>query len=102
MYLYEFVCFFTDKLNIWQTIISLRSALDSSREELRRLREIVGDFRGESYVETVERLSLENHVLRRRILDGVKTEAIKDVSISSTETAARSKLELSPALIIEE
>ncbi|XP_057327836.1 uncharacterized protein LOC130669129 [Microplitis mediator] len=85
-----------------QTIISLRSALDSSREELRRLREIVGDFRGESYVETVERLSLENHVLRRRILDGVKAEAIKDVSISSTETAARSKLELSPALIIED
>ncbi|KAH0564413.1 uncharacterized protein LOC123272816 [Cotesia glomerata] len=85
-----------------QTIISLRSALDSSREELRRLREIVGDFRGESYVETVERLSLENHVLRRRILDGVKTEAIKDVSISSAEAAARSKLQLSPVLIIED
>ncbi|KAG8034576.1 hypothetical protein G9C98_007652 [Cotesia typhae] len=84
------------------TIISLRSALDSSREELRRLREIVGDFRGESYVETVERLSLENHVLRRRILDGVKTEAIKDVSISSAEAAARSKLQLSPVLIIED
>ncbi|XP_054001820.1 uncharacterized protein LOC128888740 isoform X1 [Hylaeus anthracinus] len=51
-----------------QTVISLRSALDSSREELRRLKESVGDFSGESYVDVVERLALENHVLRRKIL----------------------------------
>ncbi|XP_071875399.1 uncharacterized protein isoform X2 [Bombus fervidus] len=51
-----------------QTVISLRSALDSSREELRRLKQSVGDFSGESYVDVVERLALENHVLRRKIL----------------------------------
>ena len=51
-----------------QTVISLRSALDSSREELRRLKESVGDFSGESYVDVVKRLALENHVLRRKIL----------------------------------
>ncbi|XP_014609906.1 PREDICTED: uncharacterized protein LOC106789888 [Polistes canadensis] len=51
-----------------QTVISLRSALDSSREELRRLKESVGEFSEEKYVEVVERLALENHVLRRKIL----------------------------------
>lgn len=51
-----------------QTVISLRSALDSSREELRRLKESVGDFSGESYIDVVERLALENHVLRQKIL----------------------------------
>ncbi|KAK0098469.1 hypothetical protein PV326_008067 [Microctonus aethiopoides] len=69
------------------TVISLRSALDSSREELRRLREIVGDFRGENYVEAVERLSLENHVLRRRILAGVNSKIAKDASIDNEKTA---------------
>ncbi|XP_019695935.1 uncharacterized protein LOC105180824 isoform X2 [Harpegnathos saltator] len=51
-----------------QTVVSLRSALDSSREELRRLQESVGTFSGESYIDAVSRLALENHVLRRRIL----------------------------------
>lgn len=51
-----------------QTVVSLRSALDSSREELRRLQESVGNFSSESYVDTVSRLALENHVLRRKIL----------------------------------
>ncbi|XP_071557310.1 uncharacterized protein [Temnothorax nylanderi] len=51
-----------------QTVVSLRSALDSSREELRRLQESVGNFSGESYADEVSRLALENHVLRRKIL----------------------------------
>ncbi|KAL0128825.1 hypothetical protein PUN28_003896 [Cardiocondyla obscurior] len=51
-----------------QTVVSLRSALDSSREELRRLQESVGNFSAESYADTVGRLALENHVLRRKIL----------------------------------
>lgn len=58
--IFRYACF--------QTVISLRSALDSSREELRRLKQSVGDFSGESYVDVVERLALENHVLRRKIL----------------------------------
>lgn len=51
-----------------QTVVSLRSALDSSREELRRLQESIGNFCDESYVDVVSRLALENHVLRRKIL----------------------------------
>lgn len=51
-----------------QTVISLRSALDSSREELRRLKEDFGEFSAENYANVVERLALENHILRRKIL----------------------------------
>ena len=67
-----------------QTVISLRSALDSSREELRRLREIVGDFHGESYANVVERLSLENHVLRRRIIDE-RTSGVTETNLQSSD-----------------
>ncbi|XP_043274898.1 uncharacterized protein [Venturia canescens] len=75
-----------------QTVISLRSALDSSREELRRLREIVGDFHGESYADVVERLSLENHVLRRRILDEDRSGARKStIEISSSDETTDTK-----------
>ncbi|XP_031778521.1 uncharacterized protein LOC100678758 isoform X1 [Nasonia vitripennis] len=53
-----------------QTVISLRTALDSSREELRRLKEAAPpDFSSDNYNEAVERLALENHVLRKRLLD---------------------------------
>lgn len=51
-------------------MISLRTALDSSREELRRLKEAPPDFSSDNYDEAVERLALENHVLRRRLLLG--------------------------------
>ncbi|XP_036142047.1 uncharacterized protein LOC105837677 isoform X3 [Monomorium pharaonis] len=51
-----------------QTVVSLRSALDSSREELRRLQESVRNFSGENYADAIGRLTLENHVLRQRIL----------------------------------
>lgn len=69
-----------------QSVVSLRTALNSSREELRRLKESVGDFNGKSYLDTVERLALENHVLRRKILDG-RNERSRDadeIGISST------------------
>ncbi|EZA54067.1 hypothetical protein DMN91_000183 [Ooceraea biroi] len=51
-----------------QTVVSLRSALELSRKELRRLQESVGNYPGENYVDVVSRLALENHILRRRIL----------------------------------
>ncbi|XP_020279391.1 uncharacterized protein LOC109852552 isoform X2 [Pseudomyrmex gracilis] len=64
-----------------QTVVSLRSALDSSREELRRLQESVGKFSGENYVDAVGRLALENHVLRRKILNR-NNEFSSDVATS--------------------
>ncbi|XP_011302335.1 uncharacterized protein [Fopius arisanus] len=82
-----------------QTVISLRSALDSSKAELRRLREIVGDYHTENYIETVERLSLENHVLRRRILDKDNTR-INDEPVD-TEPSTRAN-ENPPVLLISE
>lgn len=80
-------------------MISLRSALDSSREELRRLREIVGDFNGESYADAVERLSLENHVLRRRILDDRRENRIESSpnDVASSRNASPSAAKQSAA-----
>lgn len=79
--------------SIWsfQTVISLRSALDSSREELRRLKERIGDFSGESYVNVVERLALENHVLRRKILSR-NSEFSSDAATSPPPQALLSSL----------
>lgn len=79
--------------SIWsfQTVRSLRSALDSSREELRRLKERVGDFSGESYVNVVERLALENHVLRRKILSR-NSEFSNDAATSPPPQALLSSL----------
>lgn len=57
-----------------QTVISLRTALDSSREELRRLKEQQppDPADDDSYGEAFERLALENHVLRRRLLGRIR------------------------------
>ncbi|XP_063972849.1 uncharacterized protein LOC135160340 [Diachasmimorpha longicaudata] len=86
-----------------QTVISLRSALDSSRAELRRLREIVGDFRTENYAEAVERLSLENHVLRRRILDKDNNPSINDDTPVTPGPESRSNANpTTPVLLISE
>jgi len=63
--------------------VSLRTALDSSREELRQLQESIGYYSGENYVDAVGRLALENHVLRQRILG-------KDCEFSSDVTTSRS------------
>ncbi|XP_023245398.1 uncharacterized protein LOC106638398 isoform X2 [Copidosoma floridanum] len=57
-----------------QTVVSLRTALDSSREELRKLKEDhqqqpVAKRRTSSPAGEIGRLALENHVLRRRLLD---------------------------------
>lgn len=50
-----------------QTVVALRIALDKSRAELQALRvKIQSD---ELYSSTIEKLSLENHILRQRIID---------------------------------
>lgn len=56
----------------FQTVISLRTKLGATEDELRRLKESVGDFSGESYANLVEKLSIENHVLRRKIMSNVQ------------------------------
>ncbi|GLH14458.1 Uncharacterized protein GBIM_18855 [Gryllus bimaculatus] len=52
-----------------QTVVALRVALEKSRAELQELRQKVQTHIDTSvYVDTIERLSLENHVLRQRVL----------------------------------
>ena len=52
-----------------QTIVSLRSALDRSRTELQALRDKVqSQIDSNIYADTIEKLSIENHILRQRIL----------------------------------
>lgn len=53
-----------------QTVVSLRTALEVSKNELRKLKE---KYEQHShcleYADVIEKLTLENHVLRRRIID---------------------------------
>lgn len=70
-------------------MISLRSALDSSREELRRLKEDFGEFSAENYANVVERLALENHILRRKILS--RSDFSSDAATSSPPPAVMIK-----------
>jgi regulator of replication initiation timing len=52
-----------------QTVVSLRVALDNTRAELQLLRDRVqSQVDTNVYVETIEKLSLENHILRQRVL----------------------------------
>lgn len=52
-----------------QTVVSLRAALEQSRAELHSLRhQIEGKVDQSIYEKTIEKLSLENHVLRKRVL----------------------------------
>ena len=78
----------------------MRTALDTSREELRRLKEFKlqqsqqqqqqkpDDPSDGLLGETLERLALENHVLRRKLLirsvDSKKSDAATSPRISST------------------
>jgi len=53
-----------------QTIVSLRAALDNTRAELQLLRDKVQTRVDTNvYVNTIEKLALENHVLRQRVLN---------------------------------
>lgn len=53
-----------------QTVVSLRTALETSKNELKQLKE---KYEQHShcleYADVIEKLTLENHILRRRIID---------------------------------
>lgn len=56
-----------------QTVVSLRAALEQSRVELHSLRrQIESKVDSELYKDTIEKLSLENHILRRKVLSSGK------------------------------
>ncbi|XP_063244299.1 uncharacterized protein LOC134543304 isoform X1 [Bacillus rossius redtenbacheri] len=62
-----------------QTVVSLRAALDKSRAELQELRSKVQSQVDTSiYRDTIEKLSLENHILRSRVLANGKVAEYVD------------------------
>lgn len=53
-----------------QTVVSLRTALEVSKNELRELKEKYEQHsRCNEYADVIEKLTLENHILRRKIID---------------------------------
>ncbi|XP_054268790.1 uncharacterized protein LOC128990449 [Macrosteles quadrilineatus] len=60
-----------------QTVVSLRAALEQSRSELQALRQQVqGKVDPTVYEKTIEKLSLENHVLRQRVLSSENVSSL--------------------------
>ncbi|KAJ9581821.1 hypothetical protein L9F63_003890 [Diploptera punctata] len=63
-----------------QTIVSLRTALDKSRAELQALRDKVQtQVNTNIYADTIEKLSIENHILRQRILNREVPEYVEQL-----------------------
>ncbi|XP_066992477.1 uncharacterized protein [Anabrus simplex] len=53
-----------------QTVVALRVALDKSRTELQALRvKVQSHIDTAIYADTIEKLALENHILRQRVID---------------------------------
>uniref|UniRef100_A0A1B6LNK3 CAP-Gly domain-containing protein n=1 Tax=Graphocephala atropunctata TaxID=36148 RepID=A0A1B6LNK3_9HEMI len=67
-----------------QTVVSLRAALEQSRAELHSLRQQVeGKVNPAIYEKTIEKLSLENHVLRQRVLSSENVNSLGiEISLS--------------------
>lgn len=60
-----------------QTVVSLRTALEQSKNELHQLREQVKKgVNPEPFNRTIETLSIENHVLRQRVIEEVNMDEV--------------------------
>ncbi|XP_050347496.1 uncharacterized protein LOC126771582 isoform X1 [Nymphalis io] len=56
--------------SLHQTVVSLRTALEVSKNELKELKEKYQEHsRCIEYADVIEKLTLENHILRRKIID---------------------------------
>lgn len=60
-----------------QTVVSLRTALEVSKNELKELREKYQRYSPSDYADVIEKLTLENHILRRRIIGSNSEEQDK-------------------------
>lgn len=80
-----------DKLDtvraLHETVVALRTALESSKEELNDLKTSTSD--PDILRQTVERLSLENHVLRERVL----SDHIRATEITQSVLGENTKIE---------
>ncbi|XP_046990726.1 uncharacterized protein LOC124595863 [Schistocerca americana] len=95
-----------------QTVVALRVALDKSRTELEALRLKVRS--SAVYTDTIEKLSLENHILRQRILDvknvpetvgnvlhPLEEQSAVEQATEHMESSTNKKLKESSELIVE-
>ncbi|KAL0870983.1 hypothetical protein ABMA27_004801 [Loxostege sticticalis] len=58
-----------------QTVVSLRTALEVSKNELRELKEKYEEHsRCNEFADVIEKLTIENHILRRKIIDSGQDE----------------------------
>ncbi|CAH0720451.1 unnamed protein product, partial [Brenthis ino] len=62
--------------SLHQTVVSLRTALEISKNELKELKEKYQEHsRCIEYADIIEKLTLENHILRRKIIDSGGVES---------------------------
>lgn len=64
-----------------QTVVALRAALEQSRSELFELRvKVHSSSNNKVFADTIEKLALENHILRERVLNSRMDETKEDLS----------------------
>ncbi|XP_034250329.1 uncharacterized protein LOC117650833 [Thrips palmi] len=64
-----------------QTVVALRAALEQSRSELFELRvKVHSSSNNKVYADTIEKLALENHILRERVLSSNTDKTMEDLS----------------------
>lgn len=84
-----------------QTVVALRAALEQSRSELFELRlRVHSNSNSKAYADTIEKLALENHILRERVLSSslnIRMEADKRDETPPT-TAINREAEISSAI----
>lgn len=70
-----------------QTVVSLRTALEISKNELKELKEKYQEHsRCIEYTDIIEKLALENHILRRRIIDSGVDRDTKNINLEVSYT----------------
>lgn len=70
--------------SLHQTVVSLRTALELSKSELKELKEKYQEHsRCIEYADIIEKLTLENHILRRKIIDsdGLGTDPHQNINL---------------------
>lgn len=64
-----------------QTVVALRAALEQSRSELFELRlKVHSSINTKVYADTIEKLALENHILRERVLSSNMEKGMDDTT----------------------
>lgn len=68
-----------------QTVVSLRTALETSKIELKELKDKYKKHsQCDDYADVIEKLSLENHILRRKIIDSGQNFSDDDFNINTS------------------